>query len=528
MERTSSSDSGAALDKRGAFTGSYVVNPFSGEQVPVYVADYVLGNYGTGAIMAVPAEDERDYAFAQVHGLPIVRTVEPPVGHEGPYAGDAPHINSGFLNGLDVAAAKEVAADFLVEKARGERKVNYRLRDWLVSRQRFWGCPIPIVYCDKDGMVPVPADQLPVLAPDDVVMDQSGQSPLATHEGFRNTTCPTCGGPARREADTMDTFTDSSWYFLRFADPFSADKPFDPAQAAKWMPVDQYIGGIEHAILHLLYARFYVKALVDIGIAPGLPREPFKRLFTQGMIRLDGSKMSKSKGNLIAPEKYYESVGADALRLFHLFVGPPADDVDWTSQTEEVIEGCAKFLDRLYRLAQYHEVHFHEGANDRDQAVRAAVAKTIQRVTEDLNRWNYNTAVAALMELLNVVSKTARESAGIDRAVLDESLDAMLLMLAPMSPHITAEMWEQRHPGVPSVHAQSWPVADPALLVDETVTMVVQIAGKVKARLEVAPGISEGDATAQALADPAIVAALNGATPKQVFARPPRLVNIIP
>jgi leucyl-tRNA synthetase len=311
LERTASSDAGVGLEKRGAFTGSFVINPFTKAEVPVYVADYVLGTYGTGAIMAVPAEDERDFAFATVHGLPIVRTVQPPEGFEGgAYAGEGVHINSGFLDGMAVATSKVKAAEYLAEHANGVTKVNYRLRDWLVSRQRFWGCPIPIVYCDTHGIVPVPEDQLPIVAPDDVTMDKSGQSPLATHEGFRNTTCPVCGEPARREADTMDTFTDSSWYYLRFADPFTPGKAFDPEQAAKWMPVDQYIGGIEHAILHLLYARFYLKALVDIGMAPGLPREPFRRLFTQGMIRLDGTKMSKSKGNQIAPEKYYDTVGA--------------------------------------------------------------------------------------------------------------------------------------------------------------------------------------------------------------------------
>lgn len=528
LERTASSDAGAGLDKRGAFTGSFVINPFNGQPVPVYVADYVLGNYGTGAIMAVPAEDERDYAFAQVHGLPIVRTIETPAEFEGgAYSGDGRHINSGFLDGLDVAEAKEKAAAFLETNANGLRKVNYRLRDWLVSRQRFWGCPIPVVYCDSCGIVPVPEDQLPVLAPDDVTMDKSGQSPLATHEGFRATSCPTCGGAARREADTMDTFTDSSWYYLRYADPFTEGKAFDPAEAAKWMPVDQYIGGIEHAILHLLYARFYLKALVDISMAPGLPREPFKRLFTQGMIRLNGSKMSKSKGNLIAPEKYYETVGADGLRLFHLFVGPPADDVDWTDQTEEVIEGCARFIDRIVRLAQYHECNFHDERTAADDEVVREVHRTIVRVTEDLDKWSYNTAVAALMELLNTISKQARSAEGAHRETLDECLDLLLRLLAPMAPHITAELWETRHPGEPSVHAQNWPVADPALVVRSAVTMVVQINGKVKARVEVSPDVNEADAIAAALADATIAAALNGGAPSRVVAVPPRLVNII-
>ena len=528
LERTASSDAGAGLDKRGAFTGSHVVNPFNNEPVPVYVADYVLGNYGTGAIMAVPAEDERDYAFAQVHGLPIVRTVATPDDFAGgAYAGDGVHINSGFLDGLGIAEAKDQAANFLEANAKGERKVNYRLRDWLVSRQRFWGCPIPIIYCDDCGMVPVPEDQLPVVAPDDVTMDKSGQSPLATHEGFRNVPCPTCAKPARREADTMDTFTDSSWYYLRYADPFSDGQAFDPAEAAKWMPVDQYIGGIEHAILHLLYARFYLKALVDISMAPGLPREPFKRLFTQGMIRLDGSKMSKSKGNLIAPEKYYDTVGADGLRLFHLFVGPPADDVDWTSQTEDVIDGCARFIDRIYRLAHYDECNFHEERSAADEEVLREVHRTIVRVTDGLEKWSYNTAVAALMELLNTISKWARSAEGAHRATLDESLDLLLRLLAPMAPHITAELWEERHPGEPGVHAQTWPVADESLVAHALVTMVVQINGKVKSRVEVSPDVSQEDAITAALADATIAAALNGQSPQRVVAVPPRLVNVI-
>jgi leucyl-tRNA synthetase len=528
LERTASSDAGEGLEKRGAFTGSFVINPFTNEPVPVYVADYVLGTYGTGAIMAVPAEDERDYAFASVYGLPIVRTTQPPDGFEGgAYTGDGEHINSGFLNGLDVVTAKAKAAEYLAEHVRGIHKVNYRLRDWLVSRQRFWGCPIPIVYCDVCGIVPVPEDQLPIVAPDDVTLEANGQSPLATHEGFRDTTCPVCGLPARRETDTMDTFTDSSWYYLRFADPFTPDRVFDPVQVAKWMPVDQYIGGIEHAILHLMYARFYLKALVDIGLATGLPREPFRRLFTQGMIRLAGSKMSKSKGNLVAPEQYYETVGADGLRLFHLFVGPPADDVDWTDQTDELIEGCARFIDRFYRLAQHDDVNFHDGLDEGDVEVRRAVHRTVAKVTEGLERWSYNTAVAAMMELFNTVSKWARSDHGAERATLDEAIDLMLTLLAPMTPHVTAELWERRHPGEPGVHLQKWPVADPDLVRAATITMVVQVNGKVRARLEVPPDITMADAATEAMEDAAICAVLAGATPKRIVARPPRLVNII-
>jgi leucyl-tRNA synthetase len=526
--RTASSEGGAALEKRGAFTGSYVLNPLNGESVPVYVADYVLGTYGTGAIMAVPGEDERDHAFALAYGLAIVHTTQVPEGFDGgAYNGEGEKINSGFLNELDIGEAKLRATEFLAENAHGDLKVNYRLRDWLISRQRFWGTPIPIIYCSNCGIVPVPEDQLPVLAPDDVTMDKTGQSPLATHAEFRNTTCPVCGAPALREADTMDTFCDSSWYFLRYTDPWTPNRAFDPAEAAKWMPVDQYIGGIEHAILHLLYARFYMKALVDIGLAPGLPREPFKRQFSQGMIRLSGSKMSKSRGNLVAPEEYYETVGADGLRLFHLFAGPPADDIDWTDQTDEVIDGCGRFLDRVYRLSQYHEVNFHDGVDDGDEEVRRVVHRTIEKVTNDLEHWSHNTAVAALMELLNTISKWARSDHGAERATFDEAIDVLVMLLAPMAPHVTAEIWEERHPGEKSVHHQTWPVADPRLVKRAKVTMVVQVNGKVRARLEVPPDISMADATTEALEDATISAVLAGATPQRIVSRPPRLVNII-
>jgi leucyl-tRNA synthetase len=303
---------------------------------------------------------------------------------------------------------------------------------------------------------------------------------------------------------------------------------FDPAQAAKWMPVNQYIGGIEHAILHLMYARFYLKALDDLGMAPGLPREPFQRLFTQGMIRMDGSKMSKSKGNQVAPESFYTTVGADGLRLFHLFAGPPGDDLDWTDQTVDLIEGCGRFIDRFYRLWNNYDVNLREEDDDSDLAIRQATHRTIARVTNDFERWSYNTAVAAIMELLNTVSKAARSEHGVSRSAFEESLDVMAKLLAPMAPHITAELWEGRHPDQPSVHLLPWPIADPALVAEDAVTMVVQISGKVKTRVQVAPSISEEEAAAAALANPDVAAALKGATPSRVISRPPRLVNIIP
>ncbi len=535
IERMAEGDP-SAVGKRGAFTGSNVINPFTAEPVPVYVADYVLMGYGTGAIMAVPAEDERDWAFATRHGLPIVRTVRPPEGWEeqggGAYTGEGQKINSGFLDGLDVPTAKARAIDWLEQEGIGERKVNYRLRDWLVSRQRFWGCPIPAVYCPDHGVVPVPEDQLPVLAPDDVEFLPTGQSPLALHEGFLHTTCPICGGPARRETDTMDTFVDSAWYFLRFCDPWNTEVPFDPAAARHWMPVDQYIGGIEHAILHLLYARFFTRAVADVGLAPGLGREPFKRYLAQGMIRMDGTKMSKSKGNLIAPEHYFETVGADALRLFHLFVGPPFDDFDWAEQTEQVIDGCGRFLDRLWRACTA-ELPMREGRlTDADLTVRRAVHRTIADVTRDLERWSYNTAVAHCMELLNLLHRygqagEAGDGAGPHIEVWAEALDALLALLAPLTPHVTAELWELRHPDEPSVHLQSWPSFSPDLVREDRVIMVIQINGKLRDRVEVDATISEADARAVALASARVTEALGGRDPKRVVARPPRLVNVV-
>jgi leucyl-tRNA synthetase len=530
VERTAAGDA-ASLDKRGAFTGSSVRNPFNGEAVPVYVADYVLMGYGTGAIMAVPAEDERDWTFAELHGLPIVRTVEPPVDWEAnggrAYTGDGMKINSGFMDGLDIATAKARAIEWIEGQRIGERKVNYRLRDWLVSRQRFWGCPIPAVYCEHHGAVPVPEDQLPILAPDDVEFLPTGQSPLAFHEGFLNTRCPKCDGPALRETDTMDTFVDSSWYFLRFCDPWADDRPFDPNAAQHWMPVDQYIGGIEHAILHLLYARFFTRAISDVGLAPGLVREPFKRYLAQGMIRLDGGKMSKSKGNLISPEHYYETVGADGLRLFHLFVGPPFDDMDWSDQTEQVIEGCGRYLDRLWRTCTADQATRDGEQSEADLAMRQAVHRTIADVSGDIERWSYNTAVAHCMELLNAVQRYGRQEGKAHAEVWQEALDSLTLMLAPLTPHLTAEIWERRHPGEPSVHLQSWPAFDPALVRQDVVTMVVQVNGKLRDKLEVDAGISEEQAKVLAMELEKVKAALDGRAPQRVVVKAPRLVNIV-
>jgi leucyl-tRNA synthetase len=526
IERLSSE---GTLEKRGAFTGSHCINPFNGQPIPLYVADYVLGSYGTGAIMAVPAEDERDWDFAKAYGLPIVRTVQPPpdtlaAADEAAYTGDGPHINSDWMDGLDTAEAKQKAIEWLEHQGIGHRMINYRLRDWLISRQRYWGCPIPIVYCPNDGIVPVPQEELPVLLPEDVEFRPTGESPLRYHEGFLNVACPRCGSPAVRETDTMDTFVDSAWYFMRFADPHDETAPINIAAARKYMPVDRYIGGITHAILHLLYARFYTRALGDLGLGPKEVREPFAQLFCQGMIRLDGRAMSKSKGNVVSPDEYFERVGADALRLFHLFAGPPVEDLDWTDQTDEIIEGCARYLARVWRLAT-GDVSPQAGAQTAGTPddLRRAVHTTIAKVSADIERYGFNTAVASLMELTNTIYKHVH--AGTDRDCVDEAIATLLELLAPMAPHLAAEAYERRVGG--HVHTRAWPVADPTYLVADQVTMVVQVNGKVRDRIEVAAGISEEEAIARAIQSDKVREQLNGGEPSRVIARPPKLVNVV-
>ena len=522
------------LETRGCSTGAFARNPFTGTPVPVFLADYVLGTYGTGAVMAVPGEDERDFEFAGVFGLPVVATVQRPEGFEGgAFTGDGPHINSSApgglsLDGLDVAAAKAAASEWLEADGIGERKVNFRLRDWLVSRQRFWGCPFPIVYCDVDGIQPVPYDQLPVLAPDDVEFTPTGQSPLQSHEGFLHTTCPKCGGPARRETDTIDTFVDSSWYYLRFCDPWSTEAPFRAEEVARWMPVDQYIGGAEHAVLHLMYARFITKALSDLGVAPADLREPFQRLFTQGMIRLDGAKMSKSKGNLVSPEEIIDTLGADTLRLAHLAVKPPEEDVDWE---DFGLEGCSRFLQRLWRLA-VPDSELLAGVAGRggeptagDLAVVRATHRLIAEITDNYDRWSYNVAVARYMAFTNDLYRYVQSDAGPHGPTLAFALDHVIELLAPAAPHVTAELWARRHDGA-HVHGQPWPVADPAMLVEDSVTLVVQVNGKVRDRIEVPTDAGEEACVAAALASEKVQAHLDG-EPRKVIARPPKLVNIV-
>jgi leucyl-tRNA synthetase len=520
-----------AAQKRGVPTGSFAINPFNGARMPIYVAEYVLSTYGTGAIMAVPGEDERDFEFATIHGLPVVRTVEPPEDFGGgAWTGPGEKVNSGFLDGLDVVRAKEAATEWLVGEGLGEPHVQYRLRDWLVSRQRYWGCPIPVVYCEKDGIVPLPESALPVLLPDDVEFMPTGESPLNHDEGFLHIDCPRCGGPARRETDTLDTFIDSSWYFLRMCSPNDDDEPVDIEDARHFMPVDQYIGGISHAILHLLYARFYTRALGDLGLAPPEIREPFTQMFTLGMIRLGGTKMSKSRGNVISPNEYFDTVGADALRLFHLAVAPAVDDFDWSDQSNEMIEGGLRFLRQVWQLATDPDSVTRESDGDgKSSAVRDATSlrrethRVIDAVTEDFSRYEFNTAVARVRELRRAIVQALRS--GVDRGLVDESIDVLLKLLAPMAPHLAAEAWEKRNGG--HVHEEPWPVADPELLVEESVTLVIQVNGKVRDRIRVEASITEAELVDLALSSSTVAHYLAGSEPRRIVTKPPRLVNIV-
>ncbi|HJP15781.1 MAG TPA: leucine--tRNA ligase, partial [Acidimicrobiales bacterium] len=515
------------LEKRGIATGGHVINPFTGKAIPVFLADYVLMTYGTGAIMAVPGQDQRDWEFAKAHNCEILRTVQPPEDFDGEaFVEDGPAINSDFLNGLYVSEAKEKAAQWIKEQKLGHAKINYRLRDWLLSRQRYWGCPIPIIYCDDCGEQPIPIEELPVNLPDDVEFMPTGRSPLTTHEEFLAATCPNCEGEARRETDTMDTFVDSSWYFLRFADPTNQENPFSLDAVARWLPVDQYIGGVEHAILHLMYARFFTKALADLGVVPKSLREPFSRLFTQGMIRLGGTKMSKSKGNLVAPEEILDHQGADALRLAHLQVKPPQEDVDWEDLG---IDGCSKFIGRIWRLALSTKNlpgERREGEpSAADLEIERATHRLMDRITNEYDRWSYNTAIAGFMEFTNTLYKWIQSPEGAHGPILEEAVDTLLLVMAPAAPHVCAELWERRNGD--HIHLKQWPVPDPEKLVEDTATMIIQINGKVKERLEVPSDISDEEAESLAMETPKVAAQLDGAQPKKVIVRAPKLVNLV-
>jgi leucyl-tRNA synthetase len=522
--------------KRGLRLAARAVNPFTGREIPLFLADYVLMSYGTGAIMAVPAEDQRDWDFAKQHGLEIIPTVKRPDGWEETqaYTGDGVKINSGFLDGLSVEAAKRKAIDWLVAKGVGRAKINYRLRDWGISRQRYWGAPIPILYCAACGMVPEREENLPVVLPQDVQISGKGGSPLASVPGFVNATCPKCGGKARRDTDTMDTFVESSWYFLRYCSPHYTHGMFERAAAEYWMPVDQYIGGIEHAVLHLLYARFYTKVLRDLDLIK--VDEPFSALLSQGMVIKDGAKMSKSKGNVVDPDDMIRRFGADATRLFMLFAAPPEKDLDWK---ESGVEGASRFLNRVWRFIHTHAAEVQAAdrvapasLSDAGRAFRRTIHETIHRVTPDIERdFHFNTAISAVMELVNALHEFERVSLdvvarGERAALLREAVETTLLLLGPVCPHITEELWAALGNST-SLFKAPWPSADPAALQREEIQIVVQVDGKVRSRLTADVAAAEAEIREKALADGRVQPWISGRQVAKVVVVPGRLVNIV-
>jgi leucyl-tRNA synthetase len=513
--------------KTGIDLKRFAINPVNGEKLPIWASDYVLADYGTGFIMACPAHDQRDLDFAKAMGLPVrivVQTDEENPSISGVAAlKEGTMVNSGSLNGLNKDDATDKVLGELEAKGLGNRARNYRLRDWLVSRQRYWGTPIPIVHCNKCGEVAVPADQLPLTLPDAKGLDlkPKGQSPLAAATDWVNTKCPTCGGPALRDTDTMDTFVDSSWYFLRYPSSTNHNEPFSRKDVDTWLPVDQYVGGVTHAILHLLYSRFFTKVLHDIGML-GF-NEPFTRLLNQGMVVMDGSAMSKSRGNLVRLSDELENHGVDAIRLSMVFSGPPEDDVDWSDVSPS---GSVKFLSRAWRLSgdvtSAPGVDFTTG----DLDLRKATHKALNDASFAVESFRFNVAIARVMELVNATRKAIDSGCGAADPAVREATEAIAIMLSLVAPFTSEEMWE-RLGHKPAIATAGWPVVDPALLVADEVEAVIQINGKIKDRMTVSPSISDADFEAAALALPSIVVELAGATPKKVIARAPKLVNIV-
>jgi leucyl-tRNA synthetase len=544
------------IEKEGFDTGRTAMNPFTGKPVPIWVANFVLVEYGTGAVMGVPGHDQRDFEFARKYGLPITVVVQAEgqklsaetMTQAEPGAGRL--VNSGEFTGLDWEEGIRRMTQAATDRGIGERTIQYRLKDWGISRQRYWGTPIPMIYCDKDGVVPVPDDQLPVVLPKVAEFTGRGDSPLAHAPDFVNVTCPTCGRPARRETDTMDTFVDSSWYFYRFADPRNDRQPFDPAKVSYWLPVDFYCGGIEHAILHLIYSRFFARVFRDLGMVDHA--EPFTQLLTQGMVLKDGAVMSKSKGNVVDPDEMMQKYGADALRLYVIFVAPPEKEIEWT---DAGLEGSWRFLARVWRLVdQLCETIGGEGIpapgelelNDAERALRRKTHQTIKRVTFDLDpRVHLNTAVSALMELVNelyafcakteclritqqvdVVSAVGTVERTQTVAVVKEAIESLVRMLSPFTPHMAEELWERLgHAG--GIVAGGWPEFDEAVAKAEEVVIPVQINGKVRARLTVPADTSEERLRELALADPQVAKYIEGKTVRKVVVAGGRLVSIV-
>jgi len=522
------------LEKEGVFTGRYAVNPLTEKKIPIYLANYVLMDYGTGVVMGVPAHDERDFDFAKKYDLPVIPVVEPPKGSgidpdhlEAAFVAEGKLINSGEFDGMDNLPAIEKIIAMMEEKGIGKKATNFRLRDWLISRQRYWGCPIPMVYCEKCGWVPEKEENLPILLPTDVEFTGKGESPLTTSKTFGETTCPHCGGKAVREMDTMDTFMDSSWYFLRYCDAKNDQAPYAPEKAKYWMAVDQYIGGVEHAILHLLYSRFFVKVLYDLGLCP--VDEPFTNLLTQGMVLKDGTKMSKSVGNVVSPEEIIGKYGADTARLFIMFAAPPEKELEWS---DTGVEGSYRFLNRVYRLiyelAEMTEgvkpVYKPEGKDDKQLAYK--LNTVIKRVTDDISiRFNFNTAISAIMELVNEMYRY-KELDDINLGLLKDCAEKLVLMLSPFVPHICEEMWE--HLGHEEmVYYAQWPSYDESAMVQDTVEVVVQINGKVKERVDAPTGLDKDAFAEVVMKEEKVKALLEGKQIIKVVSVPGKLLNIV-
>lgn len=524
-------------EKVGLFTGSYAVNPFNGEKVPIWVANYVLVEYGTGAVMGVPAHDERDWQFATKYGLAKRIVIQPKDAAldlalmTGAYDGPGYMVNSGRFNGLDNEAGKKAIAEWLETEGIGKRRINYRLRDWLISRQRYWGAPIPIIYCQHCGTVPVPKDQLPVMLPNNVRFDAGAVSPLAQVEDFVTCECPKCGAKARRETDTMDTFICSSWYYFRYTSPHSTTEPFDSAKANYWMPVDQYIGGIEHAILHLLYSRFFTKVLRDAGLVNVI--EPFKNLLTQGMVIKDGAKMSKSKGNVVSPEEIVQKYGADTARLFILFAAPPERDLEWSDLG---VEGAFRFLSRLWRIVSHYAPIVKDASGEyvvssltkEEKELRRVLHSSIKKVTEDIQeRFNFNTAISSIMELVNAMYAYKEQQHDTAHPLLmRETVSTLLKMLAPFAPHITEELWSYTISGE-SVHKQSWPTYDPEAIKRDEVEIVLQVNGKMRDKIIVPVGLTPDELERLALAQEKVKIMIEGKQIVKVISVPQKLVNIV-
>lgn len=527
IERTSTE-----IEKEGLFIGRYCKNPLSGELIPIYIANYVLIDYGTGAIMAVPAHDQRDMDFAKKYNIKITPVIEPAekdnADENTAYDGNGIMVNSQEFNGLSNQEAYKKISEKLESLGVGKKTVSYRLRDWLLSRQRYWGVPIPVIYCEECGTVPVKEEELPVKLPTDIQFTGKGLSPLATSESFIHAPCPKCGKPGKRELDTMDTFVDSSWYFLRYADPKNEALPFDKEKIRYWMPVDQYIGGVEHAILHLLYARFFTKVINDLGYVE--LKEPFKNLLTQGMVLKDGAKMSKSKGNVVSPEEIIQKYGADTARLFVLFAAPPERDLEWSDQG---VEGCYRFLNRVWRLvdeAKENDLFSGKatGESKEDKNLKYMIHHTIKRVTEDIEgRFNFNTAISGIMELVNELYRYKESNkATINGELLKEGISTVIVLLAPFAPHITEELW-QLIDGKGSIHQLKWPEFDTSALIKDEIEVVIQINGKLKDKVTIPAEASKDEMEKIAMENEKIKAILAGSEIVKVITVPKKLVNIV-